>query len=283
MPPPDLPVVWPGMPENDAERAAWRFLLDHIRRQRLDFVSHPDPSQCERVARNWFNDGGDYDGRWPVIDRLAPAARRVLDMAAGCGTFLLHGLRRGRDAWGVEPEGWKRRYFAMKVAASGYDPRFGGRLLPGVGEALPFADSSFDLVTSYQTLEHVADVERCLHELLRVVRPGGVLYLRAPDYGGFFEPHYGVPMLPRMNRRLAAVYLRLLGRPLAGLQRLQWTTEKEVVRVLLHGGAGRVRRVPDMLGEGRRSWRRRFGHARRRLIRLLAEEKQIDLWVSKRP
>ena len=45
------------------------------------------------------------------------------------------------------------------------------------GTTLPFADGSFDLVTSFQVIEHLEDPITYLHELRRVVRPGGEIIL----------------------------------------------------------------------------------------------------------
>ncbi|WP_219925286.1 methyltransferase domain-containing protein [Aeromonas veronii] len=36
-----------------------------------------------------------------------------------------------------------------------------------------FEDNTFDVVTTYQTLEHVQDVAACIDELIRVAKPGG--------------------------------------------------------------------------------------------------------------
>lgn len=52
----------------------------------------------------------------------------------------------------------------------------------GIGEALPFADESFDVVVSYDVFEHVHDPEICLAECLRVLRPGGRLMIVFPPY-----------------------------------------------------------------------------------------------------
>lgn len=56
---------------------------------------------------------------------------------------------------------------------------------PGRGEALPFADASFDTVVSTFTLCSVDDQHQVLAELRRVLRPGGrILYLehgQTPD------------------------------------------------------------------------------------------------------
>lgn len=52
----------------------------------------------------------------------------------------------------------------------------------GFGECLPFADGSFDLILSYDVLEHVQSPQRCLAECWRALKPGGLLMLVFPPY-----------------------------------------------------------------------------------------------------
>lgn len=269
---------------NQSEQELWQDLHDHIFQQVQKYSGNDGSARITRITNNWFNDKENYDGRWAIICARLKEKGKILDMAAGCGTFLLHGLHLGCDVWGVEPEAWKQQYFAKKIAASGYPASYRQRLIPGWGEALPFPDVHFDLVTTYQTLEHVLDVQRCLNEMLRVLKPGGFLYIRAPDYNGFFEPHYGVPFLPKMNKTIAALYLKLLGRPLAALHELNWITEKQIV--------SHIRKLPytasiARTGDAQQQTRPRLAALRylkrrvKRLGRFLQEEKQIDLWVTK--
>ena len=154
---------------------AHRFLKEHVYHEALNYFGLSDPLWLDQVVQNWFDEDREQNLRWPVIHSRLPRVGRVLDMAAGCGTFLLCGLKHGQDVWGVEPEGWKRKYFRLKIEGGGYPARFLEHLLPGVGERPSFKDQSFDLVTTYQTLEHVQNVGRCLNEMLRVLRTGGVL------------------------------------------------------------------------------------------------------------
>ncbi len=48
-------------------------------------------------------------------------------------------------------------------------------------ERLPFSDRSFDAACAAAVLEHVGDPARALGEAARVLRPGGVFVLTAPD------------------------------------------------------------------------------------------------------
>lgn len=56
--------------------------------------------------------------------------------------------------------------------------------------ALPFRDAAFNVVTSFDTIEHVPDVDRALRELFRVLASGGTLFVRMP-YAGFTRRCFG--------------------------------------------------------------------------------------------
>lgn len=59
----------------------------------------------------------------------------------------------------------------------------------GVGERLPFKDNVFDAVFSFAVLEHVKDPSVCAGELVRVLKPEGVIYCNVP----FLQPLHGYP------------------------------------------------------------------------------------------
>lgn len=59
----------------------------------------------------------------------------------------------------------------------------------GVGEALPFRDSTMDAVISVAVLEHVRDPFACAAEIVRVLKPGGRLLCCVP----FLQPQHGYP------------------------------------------------------------------------------------------
>jgi len=58
-----------------------------------------------------------------------------------------------------------------------------------VGEALPHAAQTFDLVISNEVIEHVQDDRQAVAEIVRVLKPGGRLILFCPNRGYPFETH----------------------------------------------------------------------------------------------
>jgi LmbE family N-acetylglucosaminyl deacetylase/SAM-dependent methyltransferase len=52
----------------------------------------------------------------------------------------------------------------------------------GDAKSLDYPDNSFSIVTSFDCLEHIPDLEAVLHELMRVVKPGGYLIIKGPNH-----------------------------------------------------------------------------------------------------
>ncbi|MBW4649842.1 MAG: methyltransferase domain-containing protein [Kastovskya adunca ATA6-11-RM4] len=69
---------------------------------------------------------------------------------------------------------------------------------------LPFSDRAFDAAFSHAVFEHLQSPLKALQELFRVLKPGGVLGLRSPDWGGFLI----APSNPELDR--AITYYKLL-------------------------------------------------------------------------
>jgi SAM-dependent methyltransferase len=63
------------------------------------------------------------------------------------------------------------------------------RIVNAASEELPFPTASFDAILSHEVLEHVRDDRRSVEEMLRVLKPGGVIVLFVPNLGYPYETH----------------------------------------------------------------------------------------------
>lgn len=145
------------------------------------------------------------DPRWRafLVSRVPPDARRVLDVATGTAAVAIELARAEptRIVVGVDQSPEMLAAGRERVGRSGLGKRI--ELREGRAEALPFGDQEFETVTFTYLLRYVDDVPATLHELVRVVRPGGTVAML--EFG-----------LPRgMWRPLWELYVRV-GLPGAG-------------------------------------------------------------------
>lgn len=162
-------------------------------------------------------------------------ANRVLEIGCGSG----HISRTLSDATGDDG------YFcALDVTDERRVQDFEFRLYDG--EHMPFPDSSFDVVVSNHTLEHVGDdSKKAAHvlEISRVLAPNGLLYIAMPNRLHPFEAHYRLPCLSWLPRKAADVYVRLAKR---GEVFDVWpTSRRRLYRMLVSYGFEVFDRTPE--------------------------------------
>jgi SAM-dependent methyltransferase len=119
-----------------------------------------------------------------IIETLAPAGKRVVDIGCGDGHLARQLAHAGATVLGVE---CSPRQLAKARAAG---PVTGVTVVEGVGQALPAADGSMDVAVFFNSLHHIpADVmDAALAEAARVLVPGGLAYVSEPlPEGRFFE------------------------------------------------------------------------------------------------
>ncbi|MGA9884596.1 MAG: class I SAM-dependent methyltransferase [Candidatus Acidiferrales bacterium] len=105
---------------------------------------------------------------------------RALDVGTGPGQIVVK-LARRLTRWKFVAVDRSSHMIAEAVAnhaAAG--PELSGRVEFQVADAnaLPFPDATFDLVTCNSVLHHMAEPERLLAEIARVVKPRGAVLLR---------------------------------------------------------------------------------------------------------
>jgi ubiquinone/menaquinone biosynthesis C-methylase UbiE len=149
-----------------------------------------------------------------LIERFAGTLRgkKLLEIGSGFGIFTIVATRDyGIDAFGVEPsgEGFEGS-FALSQQILAHEGVDTGRIREGVGEAIPFPDNSFDCIYSTNVLEHVHDPKKVIAEAIRVCKPGGYIQIVVPNYGSFYDGHYGCLYLPYQPKWLWKFTVRFL-------------------------------------------------------------------------
>ncbi len=97
---------------------------------------------------------------------------RVLDVGCGGGLLAEEFARLGCQVTGVDPSEPSLATARKHTQQSGLDITY----QVGVGEHLPFADASFDIVICCDVLEHVDDVAQVIQEISRVLTTGGLFF-----------------------------------------------------------------------------------------------------------
>ena len=107
-----------------------------------------------------------------ICRRVTDRRPRILDVGCGTGANLLM-LSQYGDAEGVD---------LSEDAIAFCRERGLQQVKLGAGEALPYDDGTFDLVTALDVVEHMDDDLAGLREMRRVLRPGGRVLLFVPTF-----------------------------------------------------------------------------------------------------
>ena len=94
---------------------------------------------------------------------------RVLDVGSGASKELVRLASMGWEAWAVDPSAHMLGMSQM----TGDDARASIKLVRAIGERLPFADGSLDVVYCQAALDHFADRHAFMSEAARIVKPTG--------------------------------------------------------------------------------------------------------------
>jgi 2-polyprenyl-3-methyl-5-hydroxy-6-metoxy-1,4-benzoquinol methylase len=103
-----------------------------------------------------------------LIHRRAPVKSRVLDIGCGTGSLVKRLTSEGYEAIGMD-------IFSL-TANNPQDPI---RFVTAESTSLPFTDTSFDMVTLIDVMEHTDDI-MTIREVSRVLKTGAILIATVP-------------------------------------------------------------------------------------------------------
>lgn len=148
---------------------------------------------------------------------------------------------------------------------------------------LPIADGTVDFAMANHVYEHVADLDRFLAEVRRVLAPAGSVYLTAGNRFAPIEPHYRIPTLSWWPEPVATRILRWSGRG-DRYDDIRFTTHATLARAAARNGLALDDRTDEVLATQIDRYRSRIGRTlgraargvpgplRRRLLRWLSPQ-----------
>ena len=104
----------------------------------------------------------------------------ILDIGCGVGDFLNYAKEKGCNITGIEPSEDARKIAEEKLGTKIFSPE----------ELQNIPNESFDIVTMWHVLEHVADLKTEISHLQRIIKKNGRLVLALPNYKSFDAEYY---------------------------------------------------------------------------------------------
>jgi ubiquinone/menaquinone biosynthesis C-methylase UbiE len=136
----------------------------------------------ERVIPGEVNDDlwAEHVSRYAFAARYAPG-KDALDIGCGVGYGTAELAYHARAVFGIDVADdalrYARTHYALQHA----------HYARASASALPFADSSFDVATAFEVIEHLSDWRALLTEARRVLRRDGVFFVSTPNKSYYAE------------------------------------------------------------------------------------------------
>ncbi len=117
-------------------------------------------------------------GKHRLLARTHPSGH-VLDVGCGTGDFLFHLQQKGYQCQGIE----------LSRAARSLSKEKGLRVHEKLSDLASVP--TFDIITLWHVLEHLADPMATLVQLKGMLKPNGLLVIAVPDRESWDAKHYG--------------------------------------------------------------------------------------------
>ena len=200
----------------------------------LEITRHPVGS------RGFFDDLDQYHfEKLHHLERLVPfdgmRGKAVLDVGCGAGVDLVRFARGGAIVSGVD-----LAESAIELATANFAQQgLTADLRVANGEALPFADASFDLVFAHGVVQYTADDRKLVAEVRRVLKPGGLAIFQVYNRRSWLNALSGIMKVglehedaPVLKKYTWGEFEALL----QGFREVDIVAERFPVKSRLHGG-----------------------------------------------
>lgn len=112
---------------------------------------------------------------------IRKATGKVLDIGCGRGMLLEEIKERGCEVYGTEVNPKSQKICEKK----------GIKFYSGEVEELKFDDNFFDTVILWHVVEHLEKPQQTIQEILRILKPGGRLFISTPNIKSYLRKIFG--------------------------------------------------------------------------------------------
>jgi len=116
--------------------------------------------------------------------------KRFLDMGSGDGSRTVLFAQFGREIFGVDRLDWRKKTLIDKIKFKKAD---------FLKKSLPYADNFFDIIFSFDVIEHLLKPQIMLREMRRLLKDDGILIISTPNrhrWAGFILLLLGLRKIP---------------------------------------------------------------------------------------
>jgi 2-polyprenyl-3-methyl-5-hydroxy-6-metoxy-1,4-benzoquinol methylase len=175
---------------------------------------------------------------------------RILDVGCATGALAQVAAKAGWEVTGLEPSAWAIERAKERCPS--------GTFVQGLVQEVDFPEGHFDVVTLWDTLEHVPDPRSAIARLRRWIRPGGWLFVNVPNVESWTAKALGSRWVLLLREHLWYFSPNTMAKLLVPIGFEIVETRPNFVTFSFSTIAGRVGQYPGPVGRmGRRLARRR--------------------------
>ena len=165
-----------------------------------------------------------------VLNKKFERGQKHFILGAGTGGLAVVLTKEyGCDVCGIEPCKEQFEIIREKCRQAGINPK---NFKQEFGENMSFEAEEFDFIHCFTVLEHVQNIEKCIQEMLRIAKPGGVIYINTPNYSFPLERHYKIFFPTFLPKVFGYLYLFLRRKPLKFLKSINFISESRLNKIL---------------------------------------------------
>ena len=151
------------------------FVTPLLKKESIDeihSIGHPHKKKQDILKYNYKNYKKALFKKMNTYHKIG----RLLDIGCGKGYFIASARENGWESIGIDLSP-----FDIKFATE----ELNQKAISGELFSANFPDNYFDVITLFDTIEHLRDPALYLKEIFRILRPGGLLYLETPNFNSF--------------------------------------------------------------------------------------------------